>query len=110
MQLRHYIKSNGRKPVEEFLLDQIISVQEEIFDAFRMLERGSVIVMPLSRSLSTIHRGLHELRFKDKRGAIRVVYFVKKGEAIYLLHAFRKKTQKMSSKDKDLILKRIKEI
>lgn len=66
--------------------------------------------MPLSRNLSSVHPGLHELRLKDRSGQIRVFYFVKRGEAIYMLHAFKKKTQELPRKEIDLVLKRIKEI
>jgi phage-related protein len=66
--------------------------------------------MPLSKNLSSIRFGLHELRFRDKAGQVRVIYYIKRGDAIYLLHAYRKKTQAISSKDMDMILKRLKEI
>ncbi len=66
--------------------------------------------MPLSRNLSSIARSLHELRFRDSVGQVRVIYFIKKGEAIYLVHAFPKKTQEIPRKELDLILKRIREI
>lgn len=82
----------------------------EIVDALGLLENGHKLEMPLSRNLSTIRPGLHELRFRDKAGQVRVIYFLKRGEAIYLVHAFRKKTQAIPSKDIDLILKRLKEV
>ena len=66
--------------------------------------------MPMSRNLSSVHPGLHELRFKDRSGQVRVFYFVKRGEAIYMLHALKKKTQELPRKEIDLVLKRIKEI
>jgi phage-related protein len=50
------------------------------------------------------------LRLKDRSGQIRAFYFVKRGEAIYMLHAFKKKTQELPRKEIDLALKRIKEI
>ena len=66
--------------------------------------------MPLSRSLAGIHSGLHELRFRDKAGQVRVIYYLKKGDAIYLVHAFRKKTQTIPRRELDIIHKRLKEI
>lgn len=66
--------------------------------------------MPLSRNLSGIHPGLHELRFKDRAGQVRFFYYVKRGDAIYIVHATRKKTQQIQKKDIDLILKRLKEV
>lgn len=66
--------------------------------------------MPLSRNLASIHSGLHELRLKDRNGQVRVFYFIKKGDAIYMLHAFKKKTQELPKNEIELALRRIKEI
>lgn len=66
--------------------------------------------MPLSRNLSLIHKGLHELRLKDHTGIYRFFYYIKVEEAIYFVHAFKKKTQGLPSKEIATILKRIKEI
>ena len=56
--------------------------------------------MSLSRNLSSIHKGLHELRFKDRTGAYRIFYFIKKADGIYFVHAFKKKTQELPQKEK----------
>ena len=66
--------------------------------------------MPLSRNLSSVHRGLHELRLKDRNGIYRFFYFIKKADAIYFIHAFKKKTQELPQKEIDVVLKRIKEV
>ncbi len=66
--------------------------------------------MPRSRNLSHIYKGLHELRLKDASAQLRFFYFIKRGDAIYMLHAFKKKTQEIPKKEIDLILKRIKEV
>lgn len=47
---------------------------------------------------------------KDRNGQIRIFYFIKKGEAIYMLHAMRKKTREIPKRDIELVLKRIKEV
>ncbi len=70
-------------------------VQGEFLDAASLLEQGKVLSMPLSRNLSSIFHGLHELRFKDRGGQVRFFYFIKKGDAIYLLHAMKKKTREL---------------
>jgi phage-related protein len=62
------------------------------------------------KPLTSIHSNLYEIRIKDKKGQFRVIYFVKKKDAIYILHAFRKKTQQLPQKEKKVILTRIKEI
>ena len=110
MRVKYYKTSSGRSPVEEFLLGLPASTQLEVADAVVLLESGKILSMPLSRNLSSIKPGLHELRFRDKAGQVRVFYFLKRGEAIYFLHAFRKKTQDIPGKELDIILKRIREI
>jgi len=110
VKIRYYNTSSGRSPVEDFLLNLPQQTRLEVTDAIVQLESGRNLTMPLSRNLSSIARGVHELRFRDKSGQIRVIYFIKKGEAIYLIHAFRKKTQEIPQKELELILKRIKEI
>lgn len=110
MKVLYYHTLSGHSPVKTFILEQSAELQGEIFDTISMLEDGKILQIPLSRTLPNIHKGLHELRFKDKAGETRIVYFVKKKEAIYLVHAFKKKTRTMSKKDKALVLKRLKEI
>jgi phage-related protein len=82
----------------------------EIADAIVLLDGGYKLEMPLSRNLSNIRPGLHELRFRDRADQVRVIYYVKKGDAIYLVHAFRKKTQTIPQRELDIIYKRLKEI
>ena len=96
--------------MEDFLLDLPEATRLEVADAIVLLESGQTLEMPLSRNLASIRPGLHELRFRDKAGQVRVVYYLKKGDAIYLVHAFRKKTQTIPRRELDIIHKRLKEI
>ncbi|MBI3794655.1 MAG: type II toxin-antitoxin system RelE/ParE family toxin [Nitrospinae bacterium] len=81
---------------------------KEVHHAVDMLEAGVMLAMPLSRPLTGISSGLHELRFRDSVGQVRIFYLLKKGDAIYLVHAFRKKTRQMPHKEIEVVLKRIK--
>jgi phage-related protein len=110
MKIRYYQTPGGRSPVEDFLHGLPVATRLEVADALLLLEGGQTPGMPLSRSLAGIRPGLHELRFRDKAGQVRVIYYLKKGEAIYLVHAFRKKTQTLPKRELDVILKRLKEI
>jgi len=110
VKVRYYSSSAGRSPVEDFILSLPEPARLEIFDAISLLDSGKTLEMPLSRNLSSIYPGLHELRLRDKAGQIRVIYFIRKQVAIYLVHGFRKKTQEIPRKDLDLIIKRLKEI
>lgn len=110
MKVKFYLKSSGRSPVEEFLMDCSESIRSDFLDAANLLVNGQSLTLPLSRNLSSIYTGLHELRLKDRTGLIRVFYFIKKGDAIYMLHAFRKKTQELPKNEIEIVLKRIKEV
>ena len=79
-------------------------------DAVLLLEKGQNLTMPLSRNLSSIERGLHELRLKDHTGSFRFFYYIKKGDAICFIHAFKKKKQEIPLKEIEVVRKRIKEI
>ncbi len=110
MKIRYYQTSGGRSPVADFLLGLPEATRLEVADALLLLEGGQMLEMPLSRNLAGIRPGLHELRFRDKAGQVRVIYYLKKGDAIYLVHAFRKKKQSMPRRELDIIHKRLKEI
>ena len=110
MKVKFYLTTSGRSPIEEFLQEISAEARGEVFDAIALLASGQSLSMPLSRNLSSIRPGLHELRIKDRAGQVRVFYFIKRGDAIYLVHAMRKKTQEIPKKDIELILKRTKEI
>ena len=110
MKVKFYLLGSGRSPVEEFLNEQSVEIRSDFVDAVNLLASGQILSMPLSRNLSSIHPGLHELRLKGKAGQIRVFYFIKRGEAIYMLHAKQKKTQEILKRDLEIILKRIKEV
>jgi phage-related protein len=82
VKVKFYLKGSGRSPVEEFLQELSAELQAEFFDAISLLTQGLMLAMPLSRNLSSIHPGLHELRLKDRAGQVRFFYFVKRGDAI----------------------------
>lgn len=110
LKVRFYLKTSGRSPVEEFLQECSMEIRNDFIDAINLLAAGQSLSMPLSRNLANIHAGLHELRLKDRSGQIRVFYFIKKSEAIYLLHVFKKKTQELPKNEIETVLKRIKEV
>ena len=51
------------------------------------------------KPMSTVGSGAGEIRIKDEAGIYRVVYVAKFEEAVYVLHAFEKKTRKTSKAD-----------
>lgn len=61
-------------------------------------------------SFTEVGPGTMELRQKDSDGWYRVMYVAKFEEAVYVLHAFQKKTNRTSRQDVDAGIKRYKEM
>ena len=60
--------------------------------------------------MQSIGSGVREIRIRDQAGAFRVIYVATRPEAVYVLHAFQKKTQATSKRDLDLAEARLKEL
>lgn len=58
------------------------------------------------KPLSSVGPGTCEIRVRDPSGAYRVIYIAKFADAVYVLHAFQKKTQKTSQADLNLAKQR----
>ena len=59
------------------------------------------------KPMNSIGQGVREIRVQYE-GQYRVIYIAKFSESIYVLHAFRKKTQRTSRQDMDLARNRLK--
>ena len=46
-----------------------------------------------------VGKGVEEIRVTDERGVYRVIYLARRAEAVYVLHAFQKKTRATSKRD-----------
>lgn len=62
------------------------------------------------KPMTTIGPGVREIRIRDEAGAFRVLYVASIGDAVYVLHAFQKKTQQTAKRDLDLAASRLKQI
>jgi phage-related protein len=60
--------------------------------------------------MPTIGRGVHELRLKDRSGAYRVVYAVARSRTFYVVHAFKKTTERTPMRNVELVKRRLKEV
>ena len=58
------------------------------------------------KPMPSVGAGAYEVRVRDARGAFRVVYVAKFADAVYVLHAFQKKTQKTRMDDIELAARR----
>ncbi len=62
------------------------------------------------KPMPSVGSGAYEIRVRDETGAFRVIYVAKFQAAVYVLHAFKKKTQKTRKKDIELAARRYKMI
>ncbi len=62
------------------------------------------------KPMTTVGPGVQEIRIKCEDGAFRVFYVANRPDAIYVLHAFRKTTQKTEKRDIDLAKARLKSL
>ena len=93
----------GEKPVEEFIVSKSTPTKAKVAHLINLLEiHGNILGMPHSKQLV---KGLYELRIRGKE-EIRILYYFK-GKDIYLLHGFKKQTQKTPGKEIDIALKRL---
>jgi phage-related protein len=60
--------------------------------------------------MKTVGPGVQEIRIACEEGAFRVFYVVNRPDAIYVLHAFKKTTQKTEKRDIDLARARLKSL
>lgn len=51
------------------------------------------------KPMQTVGPGVREIRVRDATGAFRVLYIATLADAIYVLHAFAKKTQRTLQRD-----------
>ena len=110
MRVLHYATAGGKEPVREFVTELPPATRFEVIALLRRMQGGETLSMPHSRLLSSIAHGLYELRVRDSQGQVRIFYYTKIKDSIFLLHALRKKNRTIPDNERDLILKRIKEL
>lgn len=62
------------------------------------------------KPLTIVGKGVQEIRIRDAGGAYRVIYIAKLEDAVYVLHAFKKKTQHTAKADIELAKRRLAEL
>jgi phage-related protein len=94
-----------------FLGDSLDAIRE--FPASARREAGYQIdrvqngVEPTDwKSLKTVGSGVREIRIREAMGAYRIIYVANLAEAVYVLHAFQKKTQATAKRDLELATSR----
>jgi phage-related protein len=97
-----HIPRSSQREIEDFPAD----VRGDLADALARLEQGHSLSMPLSRPMTGIGPGVHELRLSDRSGAYRVVYALVVRGTVHVLHAFKKTTRSTPRRDIDIARRR----
>ena len=63
-----------------------------------------------SKPIPVVGQGAREIRVRDEAGAFRVIWVASFGEAVYVLHAFQKKTPRTSRHDVELAARRYRQV
>jgi len=62
------------------------------------------------KAMPTIGKGVEEIRIRDDSGIYRVIYAARFADAVFVLHAFEKKTQRTSQRDIEIAKARFREV
>lgn len=104
--VKFFQTAREESPVEDFIKNQDATTYAKILHLILLLgSSGPFLKPPYSKKLET---GLYELRTTGKI-AVRIFYTMISNE-YYLLHAFKKKTNKTPAKEIKTALDRMKEI
>ena len=98
--------ARGDRPVEEFIKEQDEATYAKLLTAISLLRNGGPFLKP--PFIKKLQNKLCELRVSGIV-AIRIFYTMKNQE-YYLLHAFKKKTQKTPHQELKIAIDRMKEI
>jgi|SRR3989344_3070407 len=104
--VKFFQTARGDLPVEDFIKEQDRPTAAKISSYIQLLKTDGPYLKP--PHIKKLQDKLYEIRISGKV-AIRIFYTVKSGE-YYLLHAFKKKTQKTPTQEIKIALDRINEI
>ena len=93
----YYEDKNGVSPILNFIEEMNLKHQAKIIRTIELLEvNGPALREPFSKYIGD---NLFELRIIFGSDISRIIYFFIKGKEIILVHAFKKKTDKISRLD-----------
>lgn len=94
-----YEKNNKGKSLED-IKSFPVEAKREAGHQLDKIQRGQD---PLDwKPMQSIGPNVREIRIRISEGIFRVIYLAKFEEAIYVLHAFQKKTEATSNPDRDI--------
>ncbi|NQT72366.1 MAG: type II toxin-antitoxin system RelE/ParE family toxin [Chloroflexi bacterium] len=105
-QVTFYMDKDGNEPVKEFILGESPGTIAEIIHVFKLLRLfNTKLSMPYVRKVDK--SGLRELRIRHSSDLYRILYFAYVEHKFILLHAFKKKGDKLPEGEKRTAIKRM---
>jgi phage-related protein len=93
-----YMDTGGNEPVKDFILRQSDGAIAEILHVFKLLRQFNITLgMPHVDKIGT--SGIRELRIKHGSDIYRIYFFAHTGKNFVLLHAVKKKKDRISQND-----------
>lgn len=103
--VEYYKDKNGKEPVADFIDSLPLGTQAKVFRLMDLLgDYGVLLKEPYTKQ---IRDKIREIRIRDNRGAVRVLYFTFTGKRFVLLHGFVKKSDKIPEKEIEIAEKRM---
>jgi len=94
-QILFYANNRGERPVQEFIHKLSPKPRSKVIALVRLLkEFGTFLKMPYAKKIT---KNIYELRIRGKE-EVRIFYAISHRN-IYLLHAFKKKSQEIPLKE-----------
>jgi phage-related protein len=101
-----YMDVRGNQPVKDFVLRQSDGAIAEILHVFDLLMRFNITLgMPYVEKIGK--SGIRELRIKHGSDIYRIFFFAHTGRNFVLLHAIKKKSNRLSQNDVSLAIDRM---
>jgi len=102
----YYCAKSGRCDVEEFVDDLSESSCRHFFYKVELLEEfGPKLPMPHAKKIDKKEK-IYELRFNERGGVVRALYFFFEGDEVVFTNAFVKKTNKTPKKEIETAINR----
>lgn len=104
MRVTFYRRASGRAPVLDYLKALSIQERARLFEALEEVEKHGF------DAIRVLFRQIDGKLWEMKISAHRVFYVLIEREEMVLLHAYRKQGQKLPLKEREVAMKRMKEV
>jgi phage-related protein len=88
--LQVFITDQARDDIRSWPLE----VKKDLGSILTKLQMGGTVGYPDTKAMSTVAKGVFEIRLKDASGIFRAFYVIKTEHGIIVFHSFKKKSQK----------------